>query len=449
MGSHDGLYAEADIMGQFPVLNSYSMLAYGFELPPDVNRDAVVSALQISFDKLVEQIPWLGWQVATSESGVRTVLPWPHDVAKERVRVKICDDSIVPMEQLLAEKVPINRLHGKELCPWPALPQPHGLTGPAPVVALQASFVRGGLIINLTAHHTVMDGTADFQFLHLFATVLNGGEIPAADLEQANRDRNRLVPLIPHGEPVKDHSHLRPPPGWKFVMPTSWPTWCYFLMSVASLAEIVKTARDADTESSSIERISSDDILSAFYWKRICALRLARGMPRDTESKISRAINARTPLGIPSSYMGAQVYPAITRMLMGRVDELTVPQLARILRRELLEAATPWAVRSFATFIERESPEDRARLLYTGTHNSNTDVGATNVSRLVTPKGPWGPLLGPCRFYRRPNTGPIPGAFRIQEPENGAHPIAVCLPEEDLKALKKDEEWGRYATCIG
>jgi hypothetical protein len=436
-------------MGQFPVLNSYSMLAYGFELPLDVDREAVTSSLQASFEKLVEQIPWLGWQVGTSESGMRTVLPWPRDIPKERLRVKICDDSIVPMDQLLAEKVPISRLDGKELCPWPALPQPHGITGPAPVIAFQASFVRGGLILNLIAHHTVMDGTADFQALQLFVTLLKGGEISTADLEQANRDRNRVVPLIPHGETVKDHSHLRPPPGWKFAMPTSWPTWCYFLMPVDSLAEIVKTVRGADTDSSIGERISSDDILSAFYWKRMCAVRLSRGIPKDTESKISRAINARTPLGIPSSYMGAQIYPAITRLPMDRVTELPVHQLARILRRQLLEAATPWAVRSFATFIARESPEDRAKLLYTGTHNANTDVGATNVSRLVTPKGPWGPLLGPCRFYRRPNTGPIPGAFRLQEPEDGAYPIAVCLPEEDLKALKEDEEWIRYTTYIG
>lgn len=449
---HDGPYAEADIMGQFPVLNAFSVLAYGFELSLDVDRDAVASALQASFDKLVEHIPFLGYQVETSESGVRTAAPWPRDVAREGVRIRICDDSIPSMEQLLADKAPVGKLDGKLLCPWPAFPFPHGIKGPVPIVHLQASFIRGGLILNLSAHHTFLDGTADFQFLKLLAIVLNGSEIPAADLEQANRPRDRVVPLLPHGEPVKDYSCLYPPPDWKFTMPTSWPKWCYFLMPENSLSDLAETVR-ADAGLSSDpndlkQRLSKDDVLSAFYWKRLCDLRLARGMPPETMSKLSRVINARNPLGIPSSYLGAHVAPCIVRLPMGSVAEMSVAQVARLLRKELVEAATAWAIRSFATTVAREPPAGRARLLYTGTHNAMTDIGCTNVSRALVPKGPWGPL-GPCRWYRRPDAAPIPGSFRLQEAEDGVHPIALCLPEEDLEALKKDKQWNRYAACIG
>ncbi|KAF3765280.1 hypothetical protein M406DRAFT_257103 [Cryphonectria parasitica EP155] len=442
-------------MGQFPVLNAFSVLAYGFELPLDVDRDAVASALRASFDKLVEQIPFLGYQVDTRESdGVRKATPWPQDVAREGVRIRICDDGLPSMQQLLVDKVPVSKLDGKLLCPWPAFPFPHGIKGPVPIVHLQASFIRGGLILNLSAHHTFMDGTADFQFLKLLAIVLNGGKIPAADLEQANRPRDRVVSLIPHGEPVKDYSCLYPPPGWKFTMPTSWPKWCYFLMPEDSLSNLAETVRaDAGLLSSSDpsdpkQRLSKDDVLSAFLWKRLCGLRIARGMPAETMSKLSRAINARNPLGIPSSYLGAHVAPCIVRLPMGRVDEMSVAQVARFLREELVEATTAWAIRSLATTVAREPPAGRARLLYTGTHNAATDIGCTNVSRALVPKGPWG-SLGPCRWYRRPDAAPIPGSLRLQEAEDGVHPIAFCLPEEDLAALKEDEQWNRYATYIG
>lgn len=30
---HDGAWAEPDILGQFPILNTFSVLAYGFKLP--------------------------------------------------------------------------------------------------------------------------------------------------------------------------------------------------------------------------------------------------------------------------------------------------------------------------------------------------------------------------------------------------------------------------------
>ncbi|KAJ6024716.1 hypothetical protein N7540_005513 [Penicillium herquei] len=307
------------------------------------------------------------------------------------------------MEKLLAAKVPAGMLNGKELCPWPALPMPHGLTGPAPVVTLQANFICGGLILTLASHNTIMDGAADFQFFKMFFDFLNGRELEPVDLEQANRDRSQLIRLIPEAR------------GQQF---------------------------DNDVQ------ISSDDILSVFYWKRICALRIARGIPPDTESKCSRTINTRAALGISSSYIGAQISPCVTRLSMARVTEFNIAQLAQILRTDLMEAATPWAVRSFATFISRKSPEARAKLLYTGRHDSNTDIGFTNMSKLERPQGSWGPL-GPCRFYRHPNAAPIPGSFRTQEPEKGSYPIMICLPGEDLQALKEDREWNQFAKFIG
>jgi trichothecene 3-O-acetyltransferase len=430
-----------DLMGQFPILDAYTQLCFGFELPLDVDRDSVVSALQTGLDRLIKQIAWLGWQMG-QKSGVRTAVPWPEDVARELLHVKYCDDTILPMAQLLAAGVPIGKLDGKVLTPWPALPQPHGLTGPVPVITLQANFVQGGLILNLSSHHTMMDGTANFQVLKLLATVLGGDEIPAADLQQANRDRTHLIDLIPRSEPLKDHSHLRRPPGYQFVFPASPPTWCYFKMPVTSLSKLAKTAHDPSRP------VTEDDVLHAFYWQRLCAVRLARGISADMVSKISRAIDGRMALGIPASYMGAHVYTAITRLPLGQVASLTLPQTAQVLRREFSQANTAWAIRSFATFIAREP--DRSVLMYNGTHNGNTDVGATsslNTNQTLPPS--WGPLLGPCRFFRRSIGAPIPGAFVVQSAEGGAIPIAVCLPQDDLEALKKDSLWGQYTRCIG
>lgn len=82
------------------------------------------------------------------------------------------------------------------LCPWPTLPMSHGLIGPAPVVTLQVNFIHGGLILTLAAHHTIMDGTADFQFLKMFVELLNGHELESIDLEHASRDRSQLIPLF-------------------------------------------------------------------------------------------------------------------------------------------------------------------------------------------------------------------------------------------------------------
>ncbi|KAI3390258.1 hypothetical protein diail_10798, partial [Diaporthe ilicicola] len=358
------------------------------------------------------------------------------------------------MDQLLAEKAPMQRLDGKLLCPWPAIPLPHGITGPLPVLAVQANFIRGGLVLTLNTNHAIFDGQANIHFLELLATLLNGREIAAADLEQANRDRDRVVPLIPDGDPVKDFSYLRLPSdgSYKFPQPRSHST-AYFLMPVDALSELVETAR-RDAEALQLEgehegesiRISTDDVLCAFYWKRLCAVRLARGnIPRSTESNMARVINGRAPLGIPASFMGNLVTQANARLPLSHIEELSLAELALHLRRVLAGAATPWALRSFATFIAREPLADRPRLTMSGLLDPDSDVMANNVSRLARPGGDWGPFLGPCRFCRRPDGPPLPGMFRVQEPEDGAYPLLLCLADEDMGDLKKDELWGRYA----
>jgi hypothetical protein len=430
-----------DIMAQFPILDAYTHTGFGFELPLDVDRDAVVSALQNSLDRVVEQIPWLGWQIG-QKGGVRTAVPWPQGVARELLIVKYCDDSISPMAQLLAAGVPISKLDGSVLTPWPGLPLPRGLTGPAPVITLQANFMLGGLFLNMSTHHTVLDGTSFFQLAKLLATVLRGDDISTADLEQANRDRSRVVDLIPRGQPLKDHSHLRRPPGYQFVFPPSPPTWCYFKMAVTGLSKLAKTVHDPSRP------VTDDDILHAFYWQRLCAVRLARGMPADTVSKMSRAIDGRMALGIPASYMGAHIYTAITRLPLGQVASLPLQQTAQILRRELSQANTAWAIRSFATFVAREP--DRSVLMYTGTHDGTTDVGASSLwfTNQAAPPS-WGPLLGPARFWRRATGAPIPGSFQPQIVEGGAIPILVCLPLEDLEALRRDTLWRQYTRYVG
>ncbi|KAH6850668.1 hypothetical protein B0I37DRAFT_372128 [Chaetomium sp. MPI-CAGE-AT-0009] len=440
-GEGNNLNDLPDLMGQFPVLNAYTHLAFGFELPFDIDRDAVVSTLQTGLDRLVELIPWLGYQM-DRKSGVLTTAPWPEDVARLLLHVKDCDETVLPMAQLLAAGVPISKLDGKLLTPWPGLPHPHGITGPVPVITLQVNFVRGGLILTFSSHHAVMDGTANFQVPKMLAAVLNGDAIPEVDLQQANRDRSRLIELIPRSEPLKDYSHLRRPPGYQFPLPSSPPIWCNFKMPLASLSKLTKSARDPSRP------VTEDDVLIAFFWQRLCAARLARGMAPDTVSKISRAIDARMALGIPSACLGALVHMAITRLPLGQVASLTLLQTAQVLRRELAQANTPWAIRSLATFIAREP--DRSLLLYNGTHDGNTDVGATsslNTSQVRPPH--WGPLLGQCRFFRRSTGPPIPGSLSVYSPDGGAILMCTCLPADDLEALKRDALWKQYTKCVG
>ncbi|KAL9611093.1 MAG: hypothetical protein Q9204_009037, partial [Flavoplaca sp. TL-2023a] len=427
-----------DSIGQFPFLNGYSHVVYGFQIPAETRRDDVITALRNALDTITEQIPWLAGQVSQVE-GVYQPCPWPAEGPRNEVlRIKECDDLMPPMEQIMKATAPISMLDGNILTPWPSLPAPHGLEPPLPALVMQANFIRGGLLLNMVPHHMAMDGAGLMQMLRLLSTVLSGREIPAVELEQANRDRSKTVPLIPRNEPVKDYGHLRRPPGFTPALPLSPPQWCYFKVPLTGLPAMRKMA------TSGAKRVSDNDILCAFCWQRISAVRLARGVAADTIVKFTRAIDGRTALGIPSSYMGHLIHHSIVSLPLGQVASSPLSAVAQVLRRALNATNTPWAIRSCATVIARE--RDKSQLVFGGLRDINLDIGATSVVATAGDEAAsavpdtYG-LLGRSCFVRRPNVSPIVGTITITPAEGGALPIVLCLPEIDMEALKKDVEW--------
>lgn len=450
-----------DVISQFPFLNGYTHLVLGFQVNDGASRDAILVALRSGVAKLTAQIAWLSGQVVhvpggPGNSGLFKLTPWPADSApNEIVRFRDCDNLAPTMAQLLRAGPPIGMLDGKILTPFPGLPQHHGLTSPAPIIALQANFIHGGLLLNMSFHHIAIDATGITQFIRLLSTVLDGGKISAADLEQANRDRSRVVPLLSNDEPVKDHDHLRRPPDFLPQMPASPPKWFTFKLPVLAAATLKKLA--SSSSSSTPILISENDAICAFCWQRISAVRLARGLPGfapNTATTFYRAIDGRAAVGVPFSYMGHMVHFAKARLSLRQVVSAPLSNLAQTLRRELNAANTAWGLRSYATFIAREP--DKSSLLYGGLRNPNTDLGATSStismgdSSEITWPPPFGSLLGTYRFLRRPDTPlAMAGSITIAPIENGAIPILLGLPEDDLEGLKQDLQWKKYTRLVG
>ncbi|KAL7625011.1 hypothetical protein AAE478_004225 [Parahypoxylon ruwenzoriense] len=450
-----------DVVSQFPFLNGYTHGTWGFQIEENTSRDDIVAALRSAFATITSQIPWLGGQMIhipgePGSSGIYKPAPWPSDAPpNEIVRLKICDDLLPPMAQIVRAGAPASMLDGEIITPWPSLPFPHGLKPPVPIIAAQANFVRGGLILNMSLHHIAIDGSGYLQIMRLLGTVLSGHDIPAAEIEQANRDRRRVVPLIPRGEPVKDHSYLRRLPGDMPSPPTLPSKWCYFKIPISALPALRKSASSAPTSEGSSKLFSDNDLFCAFCWQRISAVRLARGFSPDTISRITRAIDGRGAVGVPFSYIGHLVYQSFAQLPLDRIVSSPLPTITQLLRRELNAANTTWAMRSYATFLAREV--DKSVLMYGGPRNFDNDLGATAFSASVADgkdAGPvmpdsFGPLLGRVRFIRRPNAAPLAGNITIGSIENGAVPIAVCLPEPDIEGLRKDSVWRRYMRYVG
>ncbi|PVH94012.1 hypothetical protein DM02DRAFT_732772 [Periconia macrospinosa] len=449
-----------DVVSQFPFLNGYSHIVFLFEPAPDVSKDTILSTLANGLEKLTTQIPWLAGQVLHTPgppgtSGHYALAPWPTDAKKnDMLRSNDCESLMPPLSRILRAGAPMSMLDAKVLTPFPSLPVPHGLEPPLPVLQLQVNFLSGGIILNMSTHHMVIDGTGIVQIMRHLSTTLQGGTISPSDVVEANRDRRRVVPLIPSGEPVKDHSFLRAPPGHITKPPSSPPKWCCFKLPVTAIPALEKLAAPAQQPAVQ-QSLSDNDILSAFCWQRITAVRLARGggFAPSTPTKMTRAIDARAAMGVPLSYMGHLTYFSSSQLPMEAVASQPLWTIAQTLRRDLTAANTPWAIRSYATFLSREP--DRSRLVYAGVRNLDTDLGTTAFTASqemrredessAIPRH-FGPVLGLLRYTRRPDTSPMPGGITVCPVEGGAVPLLLCMPEVDLEGLQKDALWRRFMS---
>lgn len=438
----DGNPLFQDVLSQFPALNGHTQLVIGFRLSPDTSNTAVTDELKLAIESLICQIPWLNGQVVEKD-GLRLPAPWPADGPKhEIVRSKDCSHLLPTMAQLLKDKVPISKLDAQVLSPFAGLSAGHTLEPPVPIVALQANFIHGGLLLTLCLHHVVMDGTASFQLIRHLATALQGKLISPQDLLEANRDRRSVMRLLAPGEPAKDYSDLRRPPGFSYPAVLSPPTWCSFKLPIAAVNGLMKATR-----SQGLSLVSENDVICAFCWQRISTVRLGRMGP-ETVSKFSRAIDGRIAAGVSFSYMGHMVYHANLRLPIGFIASSTLASIAEKLRHTLDSVNNEWTLRSYATFIAREP--DKSNLLYGGKTNPNTDLGATSAlaGTDIWPST-FGPSLGPSCFMRRSRTTPIVGSISMSPAEGDFIPVTLCLPGEDMEGLRCDREWMRYTKVIG
>lgn len=463
-----------DVVSQFPLLNAYTNYLAIFKLDDSIPQASVVSAFRTAFDELKAKVPWLGHHVENigsgpGNSGYFASKPWPAHVPRHDFFVKQCADVIAPFAVLEKAGFPVSMIPADVTETWPSLPVPATIR-PAPVAALQLNFIQGGLILTVTNHHTMIDGTGLLVFRRMLATLMDGRPIPEDDIAAANLDRTRVIPLLAPGEPIKDHSHLIRRPQQSPPVSASPPPsakWRVFRITRKAAVEIRSLAGDRNSPAwiPTVPRVSTNDVLAAFCWQRIAAARLPillkrRPHERSPLGRFGRAIDARRTMGIPSSYMGHMVYHAVLWLPLETVASTPLPFLACALRQALNEANNPWAVRSYATFLSREP--DRSRLLYGGPQNPETDIG---LSSLVTsldwerqPTLRFGPLLGSPVAWRKANHAPFPGCVYFLDTErkvtgeggdrDGNEDLVLttllCLAEDELDALRRDSEWMQY-----
>ncbi|KAK4498654.1 hypothetical protein PRZ48_009164 [Zasmidium cellare] len=445
----------SDVMGQWPQLKSYNHGILIFR-DPGYPREMMKTVVQFGAEAIVEQIPWIAEQVVhngvtKTNSGRYETAPWPEDQPpNELVRFKDCDDLLPSFDELQEAGFPIRMLPADILCPVPGYPETYDESTlyPAPALIVQVNFIRDGVLVTLCNQHNVMDGTGVFTLVQMLGSIVSGQEIPDEDLEQANRDRSTVVPLYPAGCKIRNHDLLlRQPPAPVMIPPPPEPAkWLALRFSKEAAAQVKETASQLEGFDPAVSHISTNDAVSALFWKCIAKARVDHGLDASLTSKFSRAIDCRAAVNVPATYLGQMVYFAAAWMTLRDLIDQPLSTITSCLRKSLNKANTEYSVRSFATFLSQVP--DKNTLAYGGSFNRETDISSSSMagSNFKVDMG----HFGRAEAIRRPNLSPLPSSFYTFPPgESGDLNLQVCLYDWEMEALKNDPMWGPHMVVIG
>ncbi|KAI4606501.1 hypothetical protein J4E83_010092 [Alternaria metachromatica] len=484
---------DIDLMGAQPALfKLYTQLALFFPLSEEegqvpASRDTTVitAIITAGLAELAKTFPWVAGQVvdvnanANSHSDdsdsddrakplfrIRPYEPVPQCI----VRDYTSDAEIASLAQIIDAGFPMRMLGEETWAPCPTLAalgfDPRKASGeddrPAPVMLVQISYIRGGMVLCVNLQHNVCDMMGQAAVIGWLSKACAGEEFTREERKVGNMVRTGVVPLIEDEGWVPGmelQNQLFPPaPTVVKEEDTAESTvagapvkcrWVYFDFSASSL----KTLKDLATTTlpqDFTSFISTDDALTAFIFLSVLRARQTR-LPPSTPTTLARAVDARRYLNIHPNYPGILQNMAYTRYTLSTLLSTPLGHIAATMRHSVDPAASDIAfrTRSLVTFLA-QSPDNAAKTSPTATLDMSVDVALSSWTKVPAYEWDFGRGLGKAVAVRRPGFVPVEGlVYLMPKGREGSVAVAMCLREEDLGVLKRDGEWERMATYVG
>ena len=451
-----------DIFGQQPSLNLYTQICLCFPLSDPSNRSTIITTLNHGLQRLSVSFPWLAGEVINEGSGEGDSGVFMIKSTANSLQVKVKEmpyDSILTMDALKKASFPFSMLDEEVIAPrktipgGPEEPPPY----PAPVFMVQATFIKGGMLLTLNGQHQAMDMTGQGQVIHLVSKAC--GEEPFTDEELSigNLGGAHLVPLLDDSDRHSsklERQIAKPAPSPSTTSssnadPTPSPTctWGHFICGGSALAEL-KAIASAD-KAPSVAFISTDDTLSAFVWQSIIRARSHRLNP-SAATTLARAVDVRGHLGIPKTYPGLMQNMTFHT---STVKDLAKDKLGHITSqlRAAVDSRTstlPQDTRALATALHHS--RDKSRVSFVEDNDSSTDIMLSSWAKLDCYDLDFNIGLGKPEAVRRPQFIPYEGLiYLMPKKPNGEIAVGLCLRDEDMDYLRDDKTFHEFCTYVG
>ena len=444
-----------DVFSPLIKLRLYTPICLCFSLQDASSQPQIIDTLTKGLERLSSSFPWLAGQVISEESNTGYSKIIPLDKTSRLIVKELTHDAAVPsMDALRKASFPSSMLDGEVLAPLKGLPTSYE-GGPAPVFFLQANFINGGLLLNFAGEHNTMDGQGVGQIIRLFSKACHNEPFTDEELLQGNRTRDNVIPLFDQTtyKPGPELDHLIVKPSAKSPPASNNPppkcTWAYFHFSPSSLSKLKSIASSprSISENPTVPYTTTNDALSAFIWQSTSRIRSSH-LPPQTTSTFARAVDVRSSLSIPPSYLGNMSNHTYNTIPLSSVPSTPLSSLASSLRLALNPSDLSFAIRSLATHISLTA--DKSSIAYGADMNFSSDIFFSSWAKLPCYNLEFNLGLGFPKSVRRPRYAAFEGLMYLMPMDrSGGIDAAICLRDEDLEGLKGDREFGKYAEWIG
>ncbi|GJJ74583.1 trichothecene 3-O-acetyltransferase [Entomortierella parvispora] len=448
------LVHQVDALGQQPSFNLYIQVTLCYHVHDDSANGigSVVAALNDGLKRLATLVPWTAGEVLVEGNPPLLIIKPTAEIPTVVVK-DLRNDKTAPLWQTLENsEFPMSLMDENMLCPRNTFPGTPGEPSSRPTFLVQATLVKGGLLLSFVGHHQVMDMVGQDVVMDLLNRACHHEEIPGTDLDSANVARERIIPLLDVSQktgledqftapavPVSDTpaAPVAPP-----LPPTA--SWVYFSFDRASLTSLKAVA----SETKISDFVSTDDSLCALIWQSIMRARSARLAATDNVI-FSRFVDMRGALGMEPKYPGMVLNTSNTILEIGQIVSEPLGVIASRLRGSLDRKRLGEETIALATLLHRT--EDKSVIQTWSLLNFSADMMLSSWSKI---DGCWqmdfNMGLGQPVAVRRPRFVPFGTLVNLMpKSPSGEVSAAICLIDEDMDRLKSDKEFLKYGRYIG
>ena len=438
-----------------------------FKLTANASREVIFSELQQGLASLLDDIPVLTGNVIVEDEARDTVqLDIPEGAGvlfKVKEMVEAGEGPVLDFDELEKARFPSSLLKPSFLSPIHFVPEPV-----APCFAVQANFIRGGLVLAMYAHHTVMDGVAMATIWKTWskhvaaiseARILpTSASFPAEALERSplfqGMGSRRKLTDFPGFEEARRLSRTDSGPPESDVAPNMETsnhtvqspalTIAYWYISRDKLRKLEEKAKPTNPKES---KRTESNVFSAFVWRHYSRARRLeqRGVktvafftPCDARARLDPPLHPDYP---GNAVVHSRAELPIAELFSSKPDALY--RIASLISDSIdwWSSDTIWELLSAMEAWPRVGDAERSMDV-----TCKTDLEITNTSSFPLFTSYWGVHLGnPCAF-RIPGIYVLDGQVAIlpRLPDGGLEFITY-LDVEALELLKADREFTSYA----